>query len=142
MMEKINHNDQVIIYDPVWSKFFLRISPSCFITGIIASYYGYWGTCLAEVAVFVSSFMHWRDPRQGLYIWRVVDITVVHISFGVHVFVIWNCTSLNSLLTMLFAAVCFAWSLRYNSYTHHAAGWFFSCLSNLFLTYHRYTSSV
>lgn len=137
-MEIINTNSNIIVYPLEWSKTFLIISPSCLFTGITAAYYGYWDTGLSEVAVFLSSFMHWRDPRPGLYIWRVVDITVVHISFGIHVFVILKCSSLQALLSMIFAAFCFAWSLRYNSYTHHAAGWFFSCFSNLLLTYSRY----
>ena len=141
-MKNINHNNKVAIYDPEWSKTFLIISPSCLFTGITAAYYGYWFTGASEVAVFLSSYMHWRDPHPGWYIWRVVDITVVHISFGIHVITICNCPSSHAFISMMFAAICFAWSLRYNSYSHHAAGWFFSCLSNLFLTYKRYTRSV
>ena len=137
-MKNINHNNKVAIYDPEWSKTFLIISPSCLFTGITAAYYGYWFTGASEVAVFLSSYMHWRDPHPGWYIWRVVDITIVHISFGIHVITIWNCPSSQALISMMLATYCFAWSLYYNSYTHHVAGWFFSCLSNLFLTYNRY----
>lgn len=137
-MKNINHHNKVAIYDPEWSKTFLIISPSCLFTGVTAGYCGYWVTGASEAAVFLSSFMHWRDPHPGWYIWRIVDITVVHISFGIHVWALWNCPSSRALIAMACAASCFAWSLRYHSYTHHAAGWFFSCLSNLLLTHNRY----
>lgn len=125
------------IYDPKWSNIILFITPYCLFTGLISAYYGYWDTAISEVAVFTTSFLHWRNPQPGWYIVRILDITVVHISGAIHISAIWHSSSSEAFLLMVISIICFMFSMINNSYKHHISGWIFACTSNLLLTHKR-----
>ena len=131
---KSNH----IEYDKSWSKTIYCITPSCLITGVIAGYLGQYDTAIAEVAVFISSILHWSSPKPNWSLFRITDIIVVQASLAVHVYAIIDIWAIKALIFMGVSMICFGWSLYSNSYKHHVCGWIIACVSNLFLTYARY----
>ena len=120
-----------------WTKTLLWITPSCLLTGIIAAFLGQWDTAIGEVAVFVTSVLHWRDPRPGSRL-RMLDMIVVRVSLVVHLQAIWLAASILLLGAMVVSIACFCWSHHRDSYAHHAAGWIMACVSNLLLARERY----
>ena len=134
-----NYHDYPI-YDDVWCRTLLRITPLCLFTGLVAASLKHWITAISEIAVFISSQLHWRNPRHSSYL-RNIDIVVVQISLFVHLLAIWNAEAWNAFIAMTVAIMCFGWSQYRNSYPHHAAGWIISCLSNLLLARTRYLIS-
>jgi hypothetical protein len=127
----------ILNYDDTWNRTLLRITPACLLTGLIAAALGQWYTAVGEVAVFVTSQLHWRDPQPGSRV-RQLDLTVVTVSLAVHLQAIWAAEACAAFVAMAVAVVCFGWSLYSNSYPHHAAGWITSCISNLLLAHARY----
>lgn len=127
------------MYDRAWAATFFRIAPSCLLTGLVAAAYGQYDMATAEVAVSVTSLLHWRNPKRGWSRWRVLDLAVVHVSLVAHLHAMWTvgAPAAVALGVMLLSMCCFGWSLAADSYEHHAAGWMLACLSNLLLTYAR-----
>ena len=129
-----------IVYDSAWNRTLLRVSPSCLLTGLVAASLGQWDTAVGEVAVFSTSVLHWRNPVHGSRA-RMLDMVVVSVSLTVHLHAMWavGTAAASAFVVMVVAMACFGWSLHRGSYTHHAAGWFISCLSNLLLASARYS---
>ena len=124
------------VYNPAWNRILLRITPLCFITGMVAAFLGQYDTALGEAAVFVSSVLHWRNPRP---LSRRFDIIIVSISLATHLLAMWTVGIIASLafIFIVISMSFFFWSLNFGSYKHHAMGWIFACISNLLLIYAR-----
>ena len=122
------------MYDRDWSVLFFRISPSCLLTGLVAAACGYHDMAVTEMAVSITSMLHWRNPKRGWSCWRVLDMAVVVVSLVAHLCAMWTASARLACGVMLVSMGCFGWSLVYDAYEHHAAGWTLACLSNLLLT--------
>lgn len=133
----ITHTDIIPKYDDAWNRTLLRITPACLLTGLIAAALGQWYTAVGEVAVFITSQLHWHNPQPGSRV-RQLDLMVVAVSLAVHLQAIWATEAVAAFVAMAVAMVFFGWSLYSNSYPHHAAGWIVSCISNLILAHTRY----
>ena len=124
------------VYNPTWNRIILRITPLCLITGMIAAFFGQNDTSLGEIAVFVSSVAHWRNPRPFS---RWFDISIVLISLIIHLLAMWTVgmMALSAFIFMMISIYFFFLSLNFGSYKHHVMGWIFACISNLLLIYIR-----
>lgn len=125
------------MYNRAWARTFLRMAPACMVTGALAAYWGQYDTAVGEVAVSLTSMLHWHNPQPGWALWRVFDMLVVHASLAIHLGAMWTAGAAAAFWIMALAMGCFGWSLMRGSYEHHAAGWVAACVSNVLLVYER-----
>jgi hypothetical protein len=69
----------------------------------------------------------------------MLDMAVVSVSLTVHLQAMWAAAAIWACGVMVVAMACFGWSLHRDSYTHHAAGWIWACISNVLLMHARYS---
>ena len=122
------------MYHPYWNNIILRITPACLFTGIIAASLGQWPTAISEIAVFISSVLHWSNPVYYSYR-RSFDLFVVNTSLIIHIYTMWKTFAIAAFIVILLSISSFSWSLYYGSYKHHIIGWILACISNLLLAY-------
>lgn len=128
------------MYNRAWSRTFLHMAPACMATGALAAYWGQYDTAVGEVAVCLTSVLHWRNPQPGWARWRMLDMMVVPASLAIHLHAMWwTAGAAAAFWVMALAMGCFGWSLMRGSYEHHAIGWVAACVSNVLLAYARTT---